>query len=85
MGDAEPPRDGRMPVDSGTPDTGGPDARVADAGHDAGRCPDDPWTGSCCEPMPEECCTEMGLTWDEASECCVTCVEGPLVPPTTPV
>jgi len=34
----------------------------------------------CCEPISRECCDGRG-SWDEASNCCLTCAIGPLVPP----
>jgi hypothetical protein len=84
MADASMPPPDASPRDSGPGDSGPPDARVADA-HvpvDAGGCPPSTFT-DCCEPMPEECC--IPGYWDESLECCVTCVEGPMVPPSAPV
>jgi hypothetical protein len=54
-------------------------------GFDASSCPEPTWT-SCCEPMPEECCVAIGWGgWDPTAGCCITCVEGPMVPPSAPV
>lgn len=76
--DAGPSGDGAV-ADSGV-DSG------IDSGVDAGACEDIEWTGGCCEPMPRECCeTAFGGGWDESAECCFTCPEGPLTPPSAPV
>ena len=88
--DAAPPvTDGGIvdsgPVDSGPVDSG-VDSGLADSGIDAGTCEDIEWTGSCCEPMPRECCeTTFVGEWIEESGCCATCIEGPLTPPSAPV
>jgi hypothetical protein len=90
--DAVPPSDGgRRDAgrdggrrDAGPRDAGRPDAGLADAGRDTGVCPPDDWSCTC-QPMSEECCNMRPGYYDPAGGCCVTCVVGPLVPPSMPV
>jgi len=82
--DAQP--DVRPDVQSDTqPDEGAPDLlrdAVADALPDMDCSPRGDGGEACCEPIPRECCdVGGGFSWNEAGNCCFTCVVGPLVPP----
>ena len=72
------------PRDFGTRDSGTPDTGVM---ADAGECPEPTWSGDCCEThIDQVCCETTGIgIWDEAGSCCMTCLVGPLVPPSAPV
>lgn len=84
MGDASTPDTGPVdPPDTGLPDTG---PIAYDGGHDAGMmCPEPTWTDCCETTISRECCETTFGFWDESANCCVTCVEGPMVPPSAPV
>lgn len=98
--DSPPPVDARPPIadggrtdfgtrDFGTRDLGPTDSGPPDTGvvSDASECPEPTWAGDCCEThINQECCETEGFGfWDEAAGCCMTCLVGPLVPPSAPV